>query len=532
MQDVSKIAVQIASEFTGSKAFKQAETASQKLEKRVAKLGKQLLAVFAVNRIVAFGKASVRAFAADEKAARSLSLALANTGNAFAAIEIEKFIADLQRTTGVLDDQLRPAFRTLLTATGDVKKSQDGLSLALDIAAGTGKDLGAVSMALAKAYGGQTTALSRLGAGLSKATLASGDLDLITGELTKKFSGQALAAAEGYSGSIDRLTVASENAKEIIGKDLLDAMKLISGEEGIGGATTAMEGFATQIGNVIYGIGVLTSKLNSLPILKDVFGAFADVSKYNIIGLLGQLGSSSKARSAGTPQQSPGERLAIDKAARAAEKERLRLLRIQNNLNKIDNDNTARKIQLTGDQKALLELEKKFDVERVGLYSALNQSTDGETKMRLLSLIAIHDQNTALAGMIMKANEAKDAFAAFTEAMRATIRGLLDAVAAAMARLQASLGSTGAPAGFAAFSPSPGGYEGFGSGTSVLGQNNYGGLAGAGIYGGGGAAVQNINVVVNNAGSAITERDLVSSITQGIYNNQASGIPINYSTAY
>jgi hypothetical protein len=526
---MAKVVIDIAAEYTGNKAFKQAETASQKLEKRVAKLGKQLLAVFAVNRIVAFGKASVRAFAADEKAARSLSLALANTGNAFAAIEIEKFIADLQRTTGVLDDQLRPAFRTLLTATGDVKKSQDGLSLALDIAAGTGKDLGAVSMALAKAYGGQTTALSRLGAGLSKATLASGDLDLITGELTKKFSGQALAAAEGYSGSIDRLAVASENAKEIIGKDLLDAMQMIAGKEGIGGATTAMEGFATEIGNVIYAIGILGSKLNKINV--DGFGLgdfFNPLGEATWLGQISRWAARSKARSAGTPQQSPGERLAIDKA----NKEAVKLQKTKNTLSKIDNENTARKLQLTGDQKALLELEKKFDVERVGLYSALNQSTDGETKMRLLSLIAIHDQNTALAGMIMKANEAKDAFAAFTEAMRATIRGLLDAVAAAMARLQASLGSTGAPAGFTAFAPSPGGYEGFGSGTSVLGQNNYGGLAGAGIYGGGGAAVQNINVVVNNAGSAITERDLVSSITQGIYNNQASGIPINYSTAY
>jgi hypothetical protein len=521
---MADVRIDIAAEFTGKKAFKQAETTTQKLEKSVSRLGKQLLGVFAAGKLLSFSKQAVKAFAADEKAARSLSLALANTGNAFAAIEVEKFIGDLQRATGVLDDNLRPAFRTLLTATGDVRKSQDGLALALDIAAGTGRDLGAVSLALAKAYGGQTTALSRLGAGLSKATLASGDLDLITTELTNKFKGQALAAAEGYAGSMARLTVASENAKEIIGKDLLDAMKLISGEEGIGGATTAMEGLATQIGNVIYGIGVLTAKLNSLPVLKDLFGAFGDLAQYNIIGLLGKLGSSTRTRNAGTPQQSPGERLAIDKA----NKEAVKLQKTKNTLSKIDNENTARKLQLTGDQKALLELEKKFDVERIGLYSALNQSTDGETKMRLLSLIAIHDQNAALAGMIMKANEAKDAFGAFTEAMRATIRGLLDAVAAAMARLQASLGVTPTPQGFQAFTPSPGGYEGFGSGMSNLGQNNYGGLAGAGQYGGGGAPVVNISV----AGSVTTDRDLVSMVTNAIYNNQASGIPINYSTSY
>jgi hypothetical protein len=434
---MADVKIDIAAEFTGNKAFKQAETTTQKLEKSVAKLGKQLLGVFAAGKLLSFGKQSVKAFAADEKAARSLTLALANTGNAFAAIEVEKFIGDLQRATGVLDDQLRPAFRTLLTATGNVKKSQDGLALALDIAAGTGRDLGAVSLALAKAYGGQTTALSRLGAGLSKATLASGDLDLITAELTKKFSGQALAAAEGYAGSIAKLTVASENAKEIIGKDLLDAMQLIAGKDGIGGATTAMEGFATQVGNAIYGVGVLIAKLREIPgagVISDFLTA-----PTGALALLSMFGRNRKATAAGTPAQSPGQRAAIDKA----NKDALKIQREQNNLKKIDNANTTRKLVLTGDELALKELEKKFDVERVGLYAALNQSTSEETNMRLLSLIAIKDQNTALAGMIKKANETENAFEALIEAIRASIRSMLDKVAAEVNQLQA-LTTTGA----------------------------------------------------------------------------------------
>jgi hypothetical protein len=405
---MADVKIDIAAEFTGNKAFKQAETTTQKLEKSVAKLGKQLLGVFAAGKLLSFGKQSVKAFAADEKAARSLTLALANTGNAFAAIEVEKFIGDLQRATGVLDDQLRPAFRTLLTATGNVKKSQDGLALALDIAAGTGRDLGAVSLALAKAYGGQTTALSRLGAGLSKATLASGDLDLITAELTKKFSGQALAAAEGYAGSIAKLTVASENAKEIIGKDLLDAMQLIAGKDGIGGATTAMEGFATQVGNAIYGVGVLIAKLREIPgagVISDFLTA-----PTGALALLSMFGRNRKATAAGTPQQSPGERKAIDKANRDA----LKLQKSKNSLLTIDNALTTRKIVLTADQQALEELKKKFDVERIGLYAALNDATDQETRLRIQSLIAIHDNDAALAGKIkaeIEAGKAMDNFA-------------------------------------------------------------------------------------------------------------------------
>jgi len=442
---MANVVIDIATQYTGNPAFKKATNDAQKLEKSVAKLGKQLASVFAVSKLYAFGKASVKAFAEDEKAARSLALALANTGNAFAAVGVEKFIGDLQRATGVLDDNLRPAFRTLLTATGDVKKSQDGLALALDIAAGTGKDLGAVSMALAKAYGGQTTALSRLGAGLDKATLKTGDMDVILGQLTEKFQGQALAAAEGYSGSIAKLAVASQNAKEIIGKDLLDSMRMIAGQDGIGGAATAMESFATQIGNAIYGIGVLTTKIKSLP-GADFIGRFLNAAtQVSGLGALSKFGASSKAASAGTPAQSPGQRKAIDKANAEA----IKVQKTKNSLTTIDNNNTARKITLTGDQLALAELEKKFNVERIGLYAALNESTDGETKMRLLSLIAIHDQNAALAGQIKKAEETTTALDAFKTAIINAIKALVAMANLELAKLQTQFGGTSG--GYSAF---------------------------------------------------------------------------------
>ncbi len=376
----------------------------------------------------------VKAFAADEKAARSLALALANTGNAFATIGVENFIADLQRATGVLDDNLRPAFRTLLTATGDVKKSQDALALALDISAGTGRDLGQVSVALARGFTGQTTGLSRLGAGLSKATLKTGDMNVIVGELTDKFKGQALAAAQGYSGQMDRLTVASNNAKEIIGKDLLDAMSLVAGQEGIGGAASAMENFAKQIGDAIYGIGVLTAKIKALPGAGFIGDILAAGVQFSGLGLLSKYGRSQKA----TPAQSPGERKKIDQI----NKDAIKFQKQQNDLKKIDNANTARKIALTGDELALKELEKKFDVERIGLYTALNQTTDSETKMRLLSLVAIHDQNTAMAGLIKKSSEAENAFQVLIEALRSTVRSILDKIAPELKQIQ-TLTTTG-----------------------------------------------------------------------------------------
>ena len=517
---MANVVIDIAAEYTGNKAFKQAETATQKLEKSVAKLGKQLAGVFAASKLYAFGKASAKAFAEDEKAARSLALALANTGNAFAAIEVEKFIGDLQRATGVLDDNLRPAFRTLLTATGDVKKSQDALALALDISAGTGRDLGQVAVALSRGFLGQTTALSRLGAGLDKATLKAGDMDVIIGELTEKFRGQALAAAEGYAGAIAKLTVASNNAKEIIGKDLLDAMQMVSGKDGIGGATTAMEGFATQIGNAIYGIGVLIKQIKSIPgagFIGDVLAAGTQISG---IGLLSRLGASSKARSAGTPAQSPGQRKAIDKANADA----LKLQKQQNTLKKIDNDATARKIVLTADQQALEELKKKFDVERVGLFAALNQATDQETQMRLRSLIAIKYNDAALAGKIKAELEAASA--------TAMLAGSLKALSAEFEfeRMRMALGKAQMAGVAAATAISPIAGSQAALDTALKLYPDFGSEMDAARSAAGRAQMSNITV--NVAGSVTTERDLVSAITQGIYNNQASGIPINYSTSY
>jgi hypothetical protein len=382
-----------------AKGFKQAESAVTKLNSGVKNLARTFGVAFGAAALVTYSKRAIKAFADDEKAARSLSVALANTGNAFASIGVEKFIDDLQRTTGVLDDNLRPAFQTLVTATGDVTKSQKALSLALDISAATGKNLGSVSSALAKGFTGQTTALSRLGAGLSKATLASGDMDAIMADLNDKFSGQATAAVQGYSGQIALLNVALANSAEIIGKDLLDSINLISGANGIGKTTSAIENMATSIGNAVYGVASLINRLKGIyqdTFIGDLFSLFGKLPN------LSTFGAAAKARAAGTPAQSPGQRKAIDKANADA----LKLAKTKNSLATIDNANTARKLVLTADQQALEELKKKFDVERIGLFAALHQATDEETRMRLRSLIAIRDNDTALAGKIKAELEA------------------------------------------------------------------------------------------------------------------------------
>jgi hypothetical protein len=78
--------------------------------------------------------------------------------------------------------------------------------------------------ALGKAYDGNTTGLGRLGAGIDKATLATGDMDLITKQLARTFDGQAQTAANTYQGQLDRLSVGFDELKESFGAGFLNSL--------------------------------------------------------------------------------------------------------------------------------------------------------------------------------------------------------------------------------------------------------------------------------------------------------------------
>jgi hypothetical protein len=396
------VKIDLAAEFTGKKEFSKAEKATAGLSRSVKQLGAAFGLTFGARALANYGKGAVKAFAADEKAARSLALQLKNTGNAFAAPQVEGFIANLQKTTGILDDDLRPAFRTLLTATGDVAKSQKALNLALDISAGTGKDLGAVSMALAKGFGGQTTALSRLGAGLDKATLASGDMDRITSILTAKFQGQAKEAVKGYAGQMALLTVATENSKEIIGEGLLDALTSIGKDNSVATLGSQMENVATQTANVVRGIGVLIAKIKSISGVSALTDLVTSTSLAGqALGALGKMGAQSKT------QKGYGSSNTLENFVAAGGVIKKNTIAIK--------DNTKTVIAKT----QLDKLAAKFDVERIGLYAALAKATTEEEKARILAKIAIVESNEAAATALNKlsfaAKSATDAFTRYAE---------------------------------------------------------------------------------------------------------------------
>ena len=116
----------------------------------------------------------VNAALADEQAVRKLATTLDNLGLAHDTAEVEAFIYQLERSLGVADTELRPAYDRLVRSIGDVDQANDALTLSLDIAAGSGKSLKVVTEALGKAYDGQSEGLSRLGGGIDEAILRTG----------------------------------------------------------------------------------------------------------------------------------------------------------------------------------------------------------------------------------------------------------------------------------------------------------------------------------------------------------------------
>ena len=207
------------------KGEKEVEGFSGKLEK----FGKVAAAAFAAAAAAAAAYAAklaidgVKAAIEDEAAQNRLANALKNVTGATEdqIVSVEKQISKLSLANGVADDKLRPAYQRLATATGNLSKASGALTLALDISAATGKDVEAVSNALGKAYEGNTTALARLGIGMSTAEIKTLGLDGTMQQLAKTFGGAATVQANTLEGQIARLKVGFDEAKESVGTALL-----------------------------------------------------------------------------------------------------------------------------------------------------------------------------------------------------------------------------------------------------------------------------------------------------------------------
>ena len=215
-----------------SKGLDQGSKEVETFGSKVGDFGKKAGLAFAVAGAAAVAYAGkllidgVKAAAEDEAAQAKLAATLMNVTGATKnqTLAVESYITKTSIANNVTDDLLRPSLERLVRATGDVSEAQRLQGLALDISAGSGKSLEAVSMALGKAFEGNAAGLGKLGVGLSAAQLKTMSFDDITKTLSDTFGGQAAIAADTFSGKLGRLGIVFNEAKETVGSFVIDAI--------------------------------------------------------------------------------------------------------------------------------------------------------------------------------------------------------------------------------------------------------------------------------------------------------------------
>jgi len=225
------INVPIVSEFA-PEGVKKAMKEFQRLEKTSEKVSFAMKKAFlpataAVAGLAAAATVATKAAIDDQKQqdelARQLQITTGATQEQVAAVE--DYIAKTETAAAVSDSELRPAFANLVRATGSVTEAQDLMNLALDVAAGTGRDLESVSEALQEAYQGEVGPLKELDRSLTDMIASGADADEVMGQLAETFGGAAARNTETVAGRFELMQIQIQNAQESIGLALLPILE-------------------------------------------------------------------------------------------------------------------------------------------------------------------------------------------------------------------------------------------------------------------------------------------------------------------
>ena len=369
------------------------------------RLAKATLGALSTQRILAYSKASIKAYAEDQRAAALLSNQLKNLGLAYAAVDVEAFIGKLQAQTGILDDELRPAFAQLARVTGSVAQSQKLMAAAFDASRGAGIGFMDAVDTLSQAYVGNKRGLRQLNLGLTQAELAAMDFDQILNKITKHFKGAGAASLDTFAGKLDLLKVSTENAKESIGEGFVDAFTLIANDQDFKDVLAAIDNAALSVADMIRGVGVALNKIDAATPswLKNLLTVEAIPILGGYISGFSKMGAEARRQSAIGTGGGYYTKVAKDKLAAAAEKRR------QNDLLKQERERLALLKKQTDQKKAQAALDKanavlqtateKFDEQGIQIQAALLNAGKLTTEelYRLSLKKAIYDLEQALA---------------------------------------------------------------------------------------------------------------------------------------
>ena len=394
------VAIKFLTEFDG-KALSKGAKELNKFSKTAKKLAGSLGIALGATAMINFAKASVRAAGEAEKANIRLLGVVKNIGLAFASTDISRFLDDISKISGIDGAKLASAFQPLLTTTRSLTKSQELLRLALDVSAGSSEDISTVTNDLALAYVGNTKSLKKYNLGLTQAELKSKSFEEIAGLLNKQFSGSNARYLETYAGKMQVLGEASENAKEIIGQGIIDALLILS-------KNTSIEDLAEDMAQAAKDTSKLLTELAKLKlaIMEPIdigtswLVKFINATqKYVDLIVAGDpsgffkppRATAGRKFTGGQDSTKFGLQSKSEKEAAAALKKRMAL------------EKAAAAAKLAAEKKAavLAKGNAVFDLEQIGLAAALKMSIDKETRLRLelLQAIQVGDADKIIAKM-------------------------------------------------------------------------------------------------------------------------------------
>jgi hypothetical protein len=275
---------------------------------------------------------------------------------------------------------------------------------------------------LSKAYLGNNTTLSKLGVGIAKADLKTKSFKEITDQLAVTFAGSAKASADSFSGSMDKLAIASNNAKEIIGTSLIGALQSLGDDKSIGNLSADIEGAAKSLANLIDSIVYLKGEISSIPGagifgflaggVSDLLGRFSPQRLAELVkAIKGFQGMGNVAMTGGSNQDTQKFEAQQKKLAAAQVAATKKAATAKIKADQLAASNAAK----------LAKAQSIFDIDKIQIEAALKGKISDDEKLRLELQRAILNEDFDLADKLQKKLEASQRA---TAALQGSINGI------------------------------------------------------------------------------------------------------------
>ena len=228
----------------------------KKVDRSIAGLTTSALAyTAAAGAILAIAKKTIDAYGIQEQAEKKLETALGGVNTALLAQA-----SALQQVTVFGDEAIigvQASIAAFTQSEEDIKKATEAT---LDFASAMGFDLKSAGELIAKTLGSSTNALTRYGVEVTGAVGSTERLTTLTEGISKLWGGQATAAADTMTGSMEQASNAVGDAAEAFGKLLAPAVTISAK-----GIKILAEGLSDTLSG-LHGIELIAQKFDLLTI--------------------------------------------------------------------------------------------------------------------------------------------------------------------------------------------------------------------------------------------------------------------------